>query len=736
MSDHLGRVLGGRYRLVAPIGRGASAQVFLADDVRLERRVAVKVLHEALADDQEFLRRFRAEAQAAAALNHPHVMAVYDWGHDDGEVPWIVTEYLGGGSLRALLDRGIRLTPSQALVVGLQAARGLDYAHRRGFVHRDVKPANLLFDDEARLRIADFGLARALAEAAWTEPQGAVVGTARYASPEQAQGLSLTGRADVYSLALVVVEAVTGEVPFATDTTLGTLMARIGKPFPRPAELGPLADVVAAAGEPDPDDRLDARGFAAALSSVAPSLPRPSPLPLSGAVEYDVDAADRDPTTLAGGPGAAGGAAIVGAAGAVDLDGPGGDDGPVEPGVLGADDGADDPTVFVTDDGADDPTVFDGDDGADDPTVFVADAGAETDATAASDATVGLDTTSVAGAAPEASPGWIVPAPEPAAVPYDAEEEGVWDPRSPTGRPRRRWPRILFWTLVAAALVAAIGLLVARLVVDDEPRTAIVPPVAGLSEEAATRSLTQLGWEVEPERVREDGTDAGQVLRTRPDEGTELEEGETIVLVVSDGPPLVDVPTIARGTPRDDAERALGEVGLRTAFDERHDEEVADGQVIEVLGDPPARVEKGTTINLAVSIGPEPRTIPEDLVGADEAAVVGLLRELGLEPDVQRDYSDDVAAGLVISTSPAAGEQAERGATVAVVVSLGPDLVTVPDVSAAGSLDGAVDLLEEAGLVAGSFQGPAGGVPVGTSPGAGEEVRRGSEVDIILAADD
>src|SRR5207342_3765536 len=115
----------------------------------------------------------------------------------------------------------------QALVVGLEAARGLEYAHRRGFVHRDIKPANLLFDEEGRLRIADFGLARAIAEAAWTEPSGVVLGTARYASPEQAKGEPVNGKTDVYSLALVLIESVTGNVPFAADTTVATLMARI-----------------------------------------------------------------------------------------------------------------------------------------------------------------------------------------------------------------------------------------------------------------------------------------------------------------------------------------------------------------------------------------------------------------------------------------------------------------------------------------------------------------------------
>ncbi|MCA9298595.1 MAG: serine/threonine protein kinase, partial [Phycisphaerales bacterium] len=298
MSAEIGRVLGGRYRLVAPIGLGASAQVFLADDVRLRRRVALKMLHEALADDVEFLRRFRAEAQAAAALSHPNVMAVYDWGDD--EIAFIVTEYLGGGSLRALLDKGDLLSPSQALAVGLEAARALDYAHRRGFVHRDIKPANLLFGEDQRLRIADFGLARALAEAAWTEPQGAMLGTARYASPEQAKGEKLSGKADVYALALVLIEAVTGDVPFTTDTTLGTLMARVDRPLEVPDALGPLQKVLQKAGRADPEARIDARAMAAGLLRAAKQLPRPEALPLAGALNpAGLSAPDIDPTVHA-----------------------------------------------------------------------------------------------------------------------------------------------------------------------------------------------------------------------------------------------------------------------------------------------------------------------------------------------------------------------------------------------------------------------------------------------------
>ena len=282
ITESIGRVLAGRYRIVSALGSGASANVFAAFDTTLQRRVAIKVLHPALAADGGFLRRFRAEAQSAAALANAHVLAVHDWG-EDSQGPFLVLEFLGGGSLRDMLDEGTRLSLAQAADVGAQAAEGLAYAHARGFVHRDVKPANLLFDEEGRLRVADFGLARALAEASLTEPAGTTVGTARYAAPEQALGMRVDGRADVYSLALVLYEAVTGVVPFTSDTTMSTLMARVDAELPGHDALGPLAAVLAEAAAPEAEDRLDATAFAARLRELAEQLPPPDKLRLAGA---------------------------------------------------------------------------------------------------------------------------------------------------------------------------------------------------------------------------------------------------------------------------------------------------------------------------------------------------------------------------------------------------------------------------------------------------------------------
>ncbi|MGH8996032.1 MAG: serine/threonine-protein kinase, partial [Acidimicrobiales bacterium] len=279
ITDAIGRVLGGRYRLVSPLGVGASAQVFLAEDVSLRRHVAIKLLQPALATDQGFLKRFRAEARSAAALNHPHIARVFDWGEDD-DGPYLVLEYLSGGSLLDLLERGVRLSVPQATAVAAQAARGLAHAHARGLVHRDVKPANLLFDDEGRVRVADFGVARALADGAWTEPTGTTVGTARYAAPEQAQGLPLDGRADVYSLSLVTYESLTGYVPFVLDTAMGTLAARVGAPLPGHGALGQLQPILSAGAHPDLNQRPAAAAFGARLEALAATLPRPQALPI------------------------------------------------------------------------------------------------------------------------------------------------------------------------------------------------------------------------------------------------------------------------------------------------------------------------------------------------------------------------------------------------------------------------------------------------------------------------
>ncbi len=221
-------ILGGRYRLQRSIASGGMAEVWEAHDDILGRRVAVKVLHSHLATDRSFLARFRREAIAAARLAHPNVVATYDTGVDDG-VAWIVMERVYGDTLRQVLSTSGPLSPGRAVHIAIQVADALDYAHRAGVIHRDVKPANILLTDGDRVKVADFGIAKAAIEAAEDASSasvdfsdltqsGAIVGTAKYLSPEQVNGETVDGRSDVYALGVVLYEMVCGQVPFTGDT--------------------------------------------------------------------------------------------------------------------------------------------------------------------------------------------------------------------------------------------------------------------------------------------------------------------------------------------------------------------------------------------------------------------------------------------------------------------------------------------------------------------------------------
>ncbi|WP_433331148.1 Stk1 family PASTA domain-containing Ser/Thr kinase [Spirillospora sp. CA-294931] len=216
------RLLGGRYELDTVIGRGGMAEVYRARDRRLDRVVAVKTLRSDLARDPTFQARFRREAQSAASLNHPSVIAVYDTGEDminDTSIPYIVMEYVDGSTLRDLLRENRALLPDKALEITDGILRALDYSHRGGIVHRDIKPANVMLTRGHEVKVMDFGIARAMADSAATMTQTAqVIGTAQYLSPEQARGERVDPRSDIYSTGCVLYELLTGKPPFTGDS--------------------------------------------------------------------------------------------------------------------------------------------------------------------------------------------------------------------------------------------------------------------------------------------------------------------------------------------------------------------------------------------------------------------------------------------------------------------------------------------------------------------------------------
>jgi serine/threonine-protein kinase len=641
--EHLGRVLGGRYRLLAPIGTGASAHVFLADDVKLRRRVAVKLLHPALADDEGFLRRFRAEARAAAALNHPNIMAVFDWGEED-DGPYLVCEFLGGGSLRAILDRGMRLTPSQALGVGLEAAKALDYACRRGLVHRDIKPANLLFDEEGRLRIADFGLARALAEASWTEPSGAVLGTARYASPEQVKGSPLDGRADVYSLAVVLFEAVTGRVPFAADTTVGTLLGRLDRPIPADPDLGPLGPIIARAGRPDPAERLDAMALGAALQAAAAELAAPQPLPLAGLAFLDETLAHlgRDPTELGQPPSP-----------------PAGDGAPRTAPVAVAPPPVADATVPIAAGSTLQPPP------APAPTVelspaarrrrrwpivllvlFVLVAGGAGGAWALVRARVPSHPVPDTVNRPEADAVAALQALE-----FEVRVERAFVNGTTAGQVTAQDP--------AANTSLKEGKTV-TLTVSQGPVPVPVPDLTGMDRSAATAAIQKGGLVVGKLTSRHDEeAPAGRVLDWSP-KAVMAPTGSAVDLVLSSGPAPRVVPDV-KGTGYEAAAAALGRQGLKAARADAYSDNVPQGQVIGTNPQAGASVDRGSTVSVVVSRGQPEVPNLRGLSVADATAKLAAA-------DLKLGSVYGPPGGKVFLTMPSAGSKVKAGTPVNIFI--------------------------------------------------------------------
>src|ERR1700741_4282479 len=212
MSTLLGTTLNGRYRLGARIGAGGMSTVYRATDGTLQRQVAIKLMNREIATDSDQLERFRREARAVAQLSHPHIVGVIDYGEDDGR-PYIVFEYVEGETLKERIRRCGRLPTDESLAYAIEITRALGAAHHRGSVHRDIKPQNVLIDEEGMAKVTDFGIARSLDEEGLTA-DGRVLGTTDYVSPEQALGRPVTGQSDLYSLGVVLYEMLNGEVPF------------------------------------------------------------------------------------------------------------------------------------------------------------------------------------------------------------------------------------------------------------------------------------------------------------------------------------------------------------------------------------------------------------------------------------------------------------------------------------------------------------------------------------------
>jgi eukaryotic-like serine/threonine-protein kinase len=582
----VGRVLEGRYAVRSRIARGGMATVYLAVDQRLDREVAIKVMHPDLAQDEEFLRRFIREARSAARLSHPGVVAVYDQGQDDGS--WfLVMEHVPGHTLRALLNERGRLTPREALALLDPVLDALAAAHWNGIIHRDIKPENVLIADDGRVKVADFGLARAVTTATTNQDSKVLLGTVAYLAPEQVERNVADARSDVYAIGILLFEMLTGRKPFEGDTPIQVAYQHVHSDVPAPstmvAGIAPALDtLVRQATDRDPDQRPDDAG------------------------ELLVDAR-RTRASLT----------------PDELDGTA--------------------TIPVTQTPGE-------------PTVLVPTAGAF----------------AVPGGAPPSAPY------RPAAPPAPT---GVLDLRD--GQPSRRTGRRTRHTGRNAAiviLIVALVLGVAGWYIGAGPGSKIsTPNVLRLTAAEAQKALQAKGLHSRLVQVFSETVTAGRVAGTDPDPGQPVSKNGTVTVQVSKGPERYPVPTVV-GKSRDDAESAITDQHLavgevRSAYSDT----AAVGVVIS--SDPAAgtQLAPGKAIDLVVSKGPAPVDI-NDWTGqpADEATQA--LTDAGLKVKAVQQFSEKVDEGLVISQRPGAGP-AHRGDVITLVVSKGPPLVDIPDVT-------------------------------------------------------
>jgi eukaryotic-like serine/threonine-protein kinase len=626
----VGRTVDGRYQVLSLLARGGMATVYEALDTRLDRVVALKIMHGHLAHDQAFVARFQREAKAAARLTHGHVVAVYDQGEDDGLV-YLAMEYVPGRTLRDVLRQYGPLTPEQALVFLDPVLEALAAAHAAGFVHRDIKPENVLISDDGRVKVADFGLARAVEADGQSVTQGMIIGTVAYLSPEQVEKGEADGRSDVYAAGILLFEMITGQVPHAGDSPLSVAYQHVNSDVPPPSsirgDIPPDVDaLVVTATRRDPSLRYqNAFDFLADVRRVRTALPPPRPFVDSrDTLVVDVGMASQ----LAGAR-----PSTVLPAGRPAAPQPAPAPRPYEPRTT-------EPTqryrrsrapwFFVLLILAILASAFGGWYLAAGPgrTVDVPDvSGASVNDARDTLATVGLQLAVTGEEFSEDVP---------------AKDVISTDPAAGQG-------------LRANGTVNA--------TVSKGPERYDVPPVKGLEQAAAADALTAASLTLGA--VKEDYDDkapVGTVVSSSPKAGTSVKSGTAVDLVISKGPAPVPVPDVV-GRKSGAAKTALSDAGLRADVAQEYSETVADGVVISVKPKAGTVVDSGSQVALLVSKGPPPVVVP-NLVDMPRAKAVATLQRLGLQANVVK--SEFTPLNRVISQSPAPGTKIPKGSTVTI----------------------------------------------------------------------
>lgn len=607
----IGRTLDGRYRIEALVARGGMATVYVANDLRLRRNVAVKVMHASLAEDPEFVHRFEREAHAAAQLANPHVVAVHDQGRDaETGAIYLVMEYVVGRTVREIMASRGMLTEVQALAVLDPVLQALGAAHDAGYVHRDVKPENVLVGDDGRIKVTDFGLARAIVSSSLSAAtQGVLIGTVAYLSPEQVERGYADARSDVYGAGVLLYEMLTGEVPHSGETPLAVAYQHVHADVSPPSAVRPgitpaVDDVVVRATRRDPLLRYqDAREFLAAVRAARTAIdPQyvPTPLPTQA---IPVVGAPADTVAV--------------------------------PGPLAAVDAKPAPrkrrrrvrVILLL-------------------VAAVAIAGTSWWFTAGTHSTVpellGIPVADAQASLTEVSLGFSV--------------ERAWNAAVPEGDVVDAQP------LPGTSVAHGTNVL---LIVSKGPERYEVPRIVGLtvSEAKAALSAVKLTLGAKDSRYDESAA-AGVILSTNPEAGMVAQPGDAVDYVLSKGPAPIPVPAV-KGLSLDAADVALRDAGFTTTSATAFDDNVSSGSVIRTEPGSGTKLQRGSHVKIVVSKGPAPVRVP-DVFKMSQSKAESTLRAAGLNVKVIK--SSGRLLNLVKSQNPGVGTVVPRGTTVTITI--------------------------------------------------------------------
>lgn len=655
MAEPMAHRLAGRYEVRSLIGHGGMAEVHLGFDTRLSRIVAIKMLRSDLARDSIFQARFRREAQSAASLNHPNIVSVYDTGEEtvtgpDGRsisVPYIVMEYVEGHTVKELLSDGTPVPINEAISIVSGILSALEYSHSQNLVHRDIKPGNIMLTGDGKVKVMDFGIARALTDSQATMTQtNAVVGTAQYLSPEQARGEQVDARSDLYSTGVVLFELLTGRPPFTGDSAVAVAYQHVQQLPPTPSSVTPdipeaLDRVVMKALAKDREQRYSSAG------SMLVDLMRASRGGNVNAPETAVWAQTQTLTPPQG----------TSAQGTPTQTLPSTAFQPVATATSSIAPVSEEPEEVEEKKSKKKVLVL---------AILVLVALAliggiwyALQSTTKSNATVAVPDNLVnmtqqdAQAAVEAA--GLVFTVDPKKVPSDTVAEGsVVETDPPSG------------TMVAPGSTV-------KAKISSGSDSVIVPDnLINMSPEEAKQAVEALGlvWQLSSDQVASDTVESGKIAQVNPSPGSKVKKGQTITGTVSSGTKSVTVPDLT-GMTQDQAREALAAKGLKVGSVLTSDDaSQREGLVLFSSPEAGTSVNKGESVSITLSSGKV--TIPDTIVGYDKSSVIAALQGLTLSVTVTEEYSEDQPAGTVIAVNPAEGSPVAQNSNVSLTVSKGP----------------------------------------------------------------